>query len=119
MMRGFTLIEIMVALVILGSSLVVLLGLRNRGIAISSEANHVVVATLLAKEKIAQFSIEKDKKSEEQKGEFEDPYKDYVWAITLNETPFPEMKEISLRVIWNEQNRQEHVLITTYIGSEK
>ena len=114
-MKGFTLIEIMVSLAILGISLVVLLGLRNRDLAISSEANHIVVATLLAHERVALFSLEQDKDLGERKGGFEEPYQDYKWALTLSETGFPKIKELSINVIWNEQNREEKVLVTTYI----
>ncbi len=118
-MKGFTLIEIMVSLVILGVSLVVLLGLRNRDIAVSSESNHVVVATLLARERMALFSLEKDKDAMERQGTFLEPYRDYKWAIALNETPFPAIKELSVNVLWNEQNREEKVMITTYVDSDK
>jgi len=117
-MKGFTLIEIMIALVVLGASLVVLLGLRNRDIAISSEANHMVVASLCARERIALFSLQEDKNSGERKGSCEEPYKSYQWEIALNETGFPKIQELSMNVIWNEQNREEKVRITTYIDVE-
>lgn len=113
--KGFTLIEIMISLVILGTSLIVLLGLRNRDIAISSEANHIVVATLLAKERMALFSLEKDKDKLEQKGVFLELYKDYKWEVSLNETGFPKIQELSMNVIWQEQDREEKVRVTTYI----
>ncbi len=113
--KGFTLIEIMISLVILGTSLIVLLGLRNRDIAISSEANHILVATLLAKERMALFSLEKDKDKLEQKGVFLELYKDYKWEVSLNETGFPKIQELSMNVIWQEQDREEKVRVTTYI----
>jgi len=114
-MKGFTLIEIMVSLVILGTSLVVLLGLRNRDIAIASEANHIVVATLKAKEKMALFSLEKDKDVFEKTGKFSPPDENYRWEIALNETGFPNVKELSVAVIWNEQDRQEKIRVLTYL----
>ena len=114
--KGFTLIEIMISLVILGVSLVVLLGLRNRDIAISSEANHIVVATLLAKERIALFSLDKNKEVVEPKGDFAEPYTDYHWEMALNESGFPKIKALSVHVIWNEQDRKEKVMVTTYIA---
>lgn len=118
-MKGFTLIEIMISLAVLGISLVVLLGLRNRDIAISSEANHIVEAALLARERITLFSMEKDKETIEKKGNFEDPNQDYKWAIAINETGFPQIQELSVDVLWNEQNREEKITVTTYIDSGK
>ena len=115
-MKGFTLIEIMISLVILGSSLVVLLGLRNRDIALSSEANHIVTATLLARERITLFSLERNKEITEKKGDFEEPYKDYKWAMVITKTPFPQMSELTMNVKWMEQNREEKVTMITYIS---
>ncbi|MBI3358346.1 MAG: prepilin-type N-terminal cleavage/methylation domain-containing protein [Nitrospirae bacterium] len=118
-MKGFTLIEIMISLAILGISFVVLLGLKNRDIVISSEANHIVVATLLARERMAFFSLDTDKEVGERQGTFEEPYQEYKWAIAINETPFPKIYEWSVDVLWNEQNREEKVMVTTYINSDK
>jgi prepilin-type N-terminal cleavage/methylation domain-containing protein len=118
-MKGFTLIEIMISLVILGTSLVVLLGLRNRDIAISSHANHIILATLCARERIALFSLQEDKTSVEKKGNCEQPHPDYKWEVRLAETGFPKIQELSMNVIWNEQDRKEEVMITTYINTER
>jgi hypothetical protein len=110
----------MVSLAILASSFIVLLGLRNRDIAIASEANHIVMGTLLARQKMSDFSLAKDPSVLEKKGDFGKDYEAYQWEMAVSETGFPQLSELSVSVFWMEGARREQAAITTYfLAGEK
>lgn len=112
--RGFTLIEIMTALVILAVSLVALLGLRNRDIALSAQAAKMIEATLLARQKISEFSLMNQDDTDEAKCDFNEkvPYR-CEWAVTPG--PHPLVQELVVRVFWNDQGHEQKVQLTKYL----
>ncbi|MEK7286851.1 MAG: prepilin-type N-terminal cleavage/methylation domain-containing protein [Nitrospirota bacterium] len=116
---GFTLIEIMVSLAILGASFIVLLGLRNRDIAIASEANHIVTGTLLARQKVADFAIAKDRSALAKKGDFGKEYPSYQWEMSAEKSGLPQLDILLVTAHWMEQDRREEVSISTYFITEE
>ncbi|MEK7702905.1 MAG: prepilin-type N-terminal cleavage/methylation domain-containing protein [Nitrospirota bacterium] len=117
--KGFTLIEIMISLAILGGSFIVLLGLRNRDIAISSEASHIVTGTLLARQKVTDFAILKERGTLENTDTFDAPFGTYQWEMSAVETGIPSLRQLSVTVHWVEQKRREEVRVVTYFLNEK
>jgi prepilin-type N-terminal cleavage/methylation domain-containing protein len=123
--NGFTLIEIMTALSILAISLVILLGLRNKDMVLSARADHIIEATLLARKKISEVSMDLRSDTGERKGEFGEEHPNYLWEMTLNETPFPQVQELILSVLWKESAVAAapcsgcRIQMTTYLFSDK
>lgn len=113
--KGFTLIEIMVALSVLSISLVVLLGLRNRGISLAEKSRHIIEATLLARQKVTEISSKGFASLGEEKGDFGEENPQYTWRQTVIQTPFQKVRELLVQIIWKENNREETVDITTYL----
>lgn len=113
--KGFTLIEIMVALSVLSISLVVLLGLRNRGISLAEKSRHIIEATLLARQKVTEISSEGFASLGEEKGDFGEESPQYTWRQTVIQTPFQEVRELLIQIIWKENNREDTVDVTTYL----
>jgi len=108
---GFTLLEIMIALAVLGASLVVLLGLRNRSLAMASLSNHMTEAALLANLRISDHSTFPDVGLQE--GAFEAmPYR---WMQEVRPTPFDGIREIVLSVRWREGGHEEEMRLTRYL----
>lgn len=117
---GFTLLEVMVAVTIMGMVLVILLGLKNRSMQDVAHAEHITVATMLAKRIMvgvissptgtaALFPLE-------DKGEFpEAEYAGYTWKETIAPTPMVQsMMEVSVEVLWKEGTREESVELVSY-----
>ncbi len=113
--KGFTLIEIMVALSVLSISLVVLLGLRNRGISLAEKSRHIIEATLLARQKTTEISAQGFAGLGEEKGDFGDESPQYSWRQTVIQTPVQEIRELLVQIVWKENNREETVDVTTYL----
>ena len=113
--KGFTLIEIMIALSVLSIALVVLLGLRNQGIALAARSRQVIDATLLARQKVTEISAEGFPELGEQSGDFGANFPQYTWRQHVVQTPFNIVRELLLEVVWKEDHREMTVNVTTYL----
>jgi len=106
----------MTALSVIAVAIVGLLGLRNRDIAISSRAAHIVEATLLARQKMTEFRLLEKTDTSEQKGDFGEQAPGYQWELQVNkETLHPKIHEVIFRVLWKDQGRDETVTLTKYL----
>lgn len=102
---GFTLLEVMVALAIIAFAIVGLLGLHARNIKIVARDQSLTRATLLARELISQIQFQVTanglKDLGDDRGTFEG-YPGYRWERRVISTGLDEMREVIVRVIWDE-----------------
>src|SRR5581483_7317523 len=117
--RGFTLIEIMIALMVLSVSFVVLIGLRNRDIALAAYSHHMTEATLLARQRITEITAAGFPEMGESEGDFGEAAPLYKWKQQMKQTPFDVVRELALAVVWKEGSREEEVRFTTYLFNAK
>lgn len=117
--QGFTLLEIMVALAILGTAMIALLGLANRSIAVHARLQHLTQATLLAQQKMSVSELEARKSGVSQladsSGEFPEPFTDYHWRIKIGGTPLPSVQMVTVTVFWGDEGDNEGVDITSFL----
>ncbi|NIQ92962.1 MAG: type II secretion system minor pseudopilin GspI [Desulfuromonadales bacterium] len=112
--QGFTLLEVMVALAIVATVLVSLLGLQARTISIGDRQQKITRATMLAQERMAEIEIAGgDNRYDE--GSFDEPFELYRWQVTYNPTPLASVREVSVTVAWGEQGSNEDVTLTSYL----
>ncbi len=106
---GFTLLEVMVAMAILATTLVVLLGLRNRDVLIQSHTQELTIATLLARDLV--FEAENDKSLElgYLEGDFGEHAPDYSWERNVNTFLIKQVYQIQVKVMWGDGDRVELV----------
>jgi general secretion pathway protein I len=101
--RGFTLIEVMVALTIVAFAFVGLLGLHNRGIALIARDRDLTRATLLARQLITEMElIEQFPDTGTSRGEFNNA-PGFFWEREVTETDLPTVRRVHLRVVWDER----------------
>ncbi len=99
--RGFTLIEVLVSLAIVAYAMIGLLGLQNRNLTIIGRDQQMTRATLLARKFIAQMEIvEKFPDLGFSSGEMEEGY---LYEREVNETPLPDVREVRVRIIFDER----------------
>jgi general secretion pathway protein I len=106
---GFTLLEIMIALAIIGGLLITLLYTLNYHLGIAGRHEFATVATLLARDKIEEVEANPAAGT----GAFPEPYSDYRFAAVVKGSPFPGISEVSVTVSRN----NEHLELTDFIGS--
>jgi general secretion pathway protein I len=102
---GFSLLEVMVAVGILGFSMAAIYQMFGTSMATSARAEAVTMATLLARQKISEQIIKLDKDQlegkfpgtdEESEGEFDEPYKKYKWKLKVRKVEIPMPQEEAL-----------------------
>ncbi|MFN8627754.1 MAG: prepilin-type N-terminal cleavage/methylation domain-containing protein [Candidatus Binatia bacterium] len=102
---GFTLLEVMVALAIIAFAVVGLLGLHARNIKIVARDQSLTRATLLARELISQIQFQVTSNGLHDLGDDQgtfDGYPGYRWERRVLSTGLDEMREVVIRVIWDE-----------------
>src|SRR3990172_1016500 len=94
MKKGFTLLEVMIALAVVGGLLVTLIYTVNYNLGIAERHEFATTATLLAREKI----IEAEKTLSAEKGTFPEPYSGLRFETEVKDSQFPGVAELSVTV---------------------
>jgi general secretion pathway protein I len=126
--RGFTLVEVLIALGILALALPILLGLRNWDLDLHARAKELTTATILAQEKLIETELGVQLPLGETGGEFlatplgSQPTGDltmrpenYRWKRIVTTTQLPSVREIRIQVLWPRGNTDEMVEVSTYV----
>ncbi len=116
--RGFTLLEVMIALAIVSVALVSLLALANRSIGVQDRLERLTQATLLAQRKMGE--VEAAGKTEAvatqaTEGVFEPPFENYRWRLAFGETPLAAVRRVTVTVAWGDEGRNERVEIDSFL----
>ena len=91
---GFTLLEVMISLAIVGALLVTLLYTLNHHLGIAGRHGIITVSTGLAKEKL--YDMERN--PQEAKGAFPDPYSAFSFETSVKDASFDGFLELSVSV---------------------
>ncbi len=83
---GFTLLEVMIAVAILGISLTSLFGSQSSSVALAAETRFNIQAPLLAQMKLAK--LHSDEAAITDSGNFGDEFKGFKWELTVEEALF-------------------------------
>ena len=111
--RGFTLIEVLAALVLVG----IVLPVAMRGITLSMQAasrsRQLTEAGQLAANKLAELTVLRDVSSFTSSGQFPD-FPEYRWETTSAQRDNG-LYEVNARVTWTAQGLEQWVTLTTLI----
>jgi general secretion pathway protein I len=97
---GFTLLEVMLALAIVGGLLITLLYSLDYHLTIAERHETVTIATMLAKSKL----IEIEKGPTATRGDFPDPYTNYHYTTEVRDSVYPGILEFSVTVVNGKEN---------------
>lgn len=99
--RGFTLIEMIVATVLLALGVVAALGCIASATRATSVAGEYTTAALLAQQRFAELQVQPDEvASGQQQGEFGELYPGYTWSQSSEPTGIEGVYRVSLVVEW-------------------
>ena len=128
--RGFTLLEVLIALGILALALPILLGLRNWDLDLHARAKDLMTATILAQEKLMETELGALFPLGETGGEFlsiplgSQPTAEitnrppnYRWKRIVSPTPLQTVREVKIQVLWPRGTTEEMVEVSTYVFS--
>jgi len=117
--RGFTLLEVLVAVAVLGIALVSLLGLHVRNIDLIARDERVTEATLLARALMTEVETSPFPDLGAIDGDFEldypGRYPDLRWEREVFTTPVPDVREVRVRVFRGAEESGDDVTLTYYV----
>jgi general secretion pathway protein I len=120
---GFTLVEVVVAMAILGISLVLVIELFSGGLRLGRASEEYTVAAQLARQKIEEIALSKQVEEGIEEGEFDSTYR---WQVEVkkidllllaNETdykPPADLYQIQVRIIWKSGSKERTTRIETF-----
>ena len=117
--KGFTLIEILAALLLIGLVLpAVMKGVSIISI-LASDSDHRYEALDLAETKLAEVLLEESwQGSSSQSGQFDDEndeYEDYEWVMDVSDWDQADVKQVDIFVYWQQRNRQREIQLSTLV----
>lgn len=107
--KGFTLIEVAIALAILSGVIVTILTTLNYHLKATGRITGMATATQLAREKIEEFEL--TGLPIDKKGDFSPANPEYKWDYATEDLAFPGIKKVYLSVSWD---KSEKITIETY-----
>lgn len=118
--RGFSLLEVMIALAIVSIALVTLLGLSNRTILIQERVQKLTRATLLAQQLMSEQELRPASQIswEEQEDVFEAPFEEFRWQISYQDTLISKVKQITVTVLWGAAEQNEKIELVSFVPQE-
>ena len=116
---GFTLLEVMIALLIIATSFVVLLHTRNQSVITADYAKRATVATLLASERMSDIELEDFPDTGEDSSNFGDDYPEYRWKTSVSDTTYENIREVKVEVLWDEGRSERSVGLVNYVRKKE
>jgi prepilin-type N-terminal cleavage/methylation domain-containing protein len=110
--RGFTLIEVLAALVMLGIVLPIAMKGVSIALASASHARHMSEAASLADEKLNEIIATQDWSTTS--GDFGPDFAGYQWTVTTADRDY-DVTEIQLSVTWTERGSQRSLNASTMV----
>ena len=128
--RGFTLLEILLAVTILGLAVTVITQQFSAGLRIGRLSHTYTTATIYAKQKLEELQVEEEIEEKEDSGSFEDgyswrvriePYEEYLEEEDegLFEHLPLEMYRMESVVWWDEGEKEKSITLTTLKAVKK
>lgn len=113
--KGFTLLEVMIALTLVAIVFVPLLSLRNQNISETYYARQTLRAEFLANEKLSGLQLSEKPALGESRGDFGEKFPDFRWEQTVSETPLGPVNEVRLTLFWKRGEREERMEWVQYL----
>ncbi len=98
--RGFTFLELLIAVAILGTAFTVLLSAHATAIRQEGRARSLMRATLLARQVLTETEIAHELPVGTQEGEFGDGFEGFAWKRRVEDTEFPRLRQVTIQVTW-------------------
>ncbi|MDD2319020.1 MAG: type II secretion system minor pseudopilin GspI [Geobacteraceae bacterium] len=114
-MKGFTLLEVMVALAIMAGVVLTVISSVNYHLSLTAQNNEETVALLLARAKLEELELlGKEELAQVKEGTFQPEWPDYSWKAEISTAPVPIFKSLTVTVTWGADRRNlslEHYLL--------
>lgn len=110
--RGLTLLEVLVAVAILGTVLVVLLGAVNRNLIMASQSKNLTIAGTLAQKMLSEIELAGYPDIGEEQGVFEEA-PGFTWTLSVKPFVIPnlgtEIRLVTIKINWDDGKKNFEV----------
>ncbi len=117
--RGFTLLEVLIAVALLGLALIPLLGGMNASVNLAYSAKMKTIATLLARERMTRVELAGFPELGDTEGDFGENAASFGWRQSVVEPPpgldAATVREVRLWVVWQEGSTTRDYLLTNFV----
>ena len=106
--NGFTLLEVIIAVAIMGASMAILLGAVNRNLVLASKSKNQSIAYSLAQEKIGEIELQGYPQVGKEQGTYEE-FPGFSWYVNI--LPYDieqlgtEIRIVMVDIAWDEGNQ--------------
>ena len=83
--RGFTLLEVMIAVSLIAIALVTLIGSQSQSVSFATEARFDTMASLLARQKMTELSLQEYASIHDGEGDFGEEWPGFTWKTKVTE----------------------------------
>ena len=118
MKKGFTLLEVMIALAILALVGVAFLRAQAGSVHLVDESSQVSLATLLAREKMAELESAGFPEVGKTSGTGGEAYPRFLWEQVVTSTELPILRRALVRVLWKEGPRERNLELVAYFAQK-
>lgn len=117
--NGFTLLEVMIALAIVGGGMMVLLTLGSQSIKTHDRIQNVTRGMLLAQKTMSEIEVKTKAGQMPALGgeQYEEPYDDFRWHGETEDTPIPMVSLVTVTVAWGEE-ADEQFELTSFLAQK-
>ena len=117
--RGFTLLEVMIAMAILAITLVTVFQSQSQSISMENQAKFTTTAALLAQGKMAELEVADGRGLASGRGDFGEKFPDYIWEVDVKDSEIAALKRIDLVVSNNKMliNNTYRIVFYKYSAS--
>ncbi len=117
--RGFTLIEMIIATLILALAIVGAMGAISSSLHATESSDRIQTAALLAQRKMTELELQATNlTSGEQQGDFGEDFANYRWRAVTDTTEFEKLLKITLTVSWGEGGKDGEREFVTYLRKD-
>ena len=96
--RGFTLLEVMIAMAILAIALAAVFSSQSQSISMTADSRFATTAALLAQSKMVEYEAGTLREAVSASGEFGSDFPDYAWRVEVKDTNRDLLKKIEVTV---------------------
>lgn len=117
-MRGFTLLEVMVALAIMAGVVLTVISSVNYHLSVATRDREETIALLLARAKIEDLGLLNTSETASNKeGTFAPDWPEYAWKAELSTSPVPGFQRLTMTVNWGAERRT--LSLESYVVQKK
>ena len=113
--KGFTLMEILAALVLIGVVLPAVMKGVSMASILASDSARKYEALNLAESKLAEILLNDDWQESSDSGDFEPDNEDYEWTMETSDWTQADLKQVNVTVMWEQRGRPRQIQLSTLV----